>query len=223
MCFISSLIFCSSTPPPTKVSDKSYPSLCRRETTSIKRTCPFALSKRSVCYGRTRDGRCARSGGWGHLIGDGGSAYGLGRDALCAVARDIDGCSEHTVLTSMLSERKGLVDQNTIISYVYSNDKRAVSSLSPIVEEACSACDPVAMRIIEDNAKDLVSDVLAVSDRLALTRCRIVLLGGLLENDTCFRKCFVRLLGQSGPTLEVVEPLHNAAEGALLEAKVSGR
>ncbi len=177
----------------------------------------------SVCYGRTRDGRCARSGGWGHLIGDGGSAYGLGRDALCAVARDIDGCSEHTVLTSMLSERKGLVDQNTIISYVYSNDKRAVSSLSPIVEEACSAGDPVAMRILEDNAKDLVSDVLAVSDRLALTRCRIVLLGGLLENDTCFRKCFIRLLGQSRPTLEVVEPLHNAAEGALLEAKVSGR
>jgi hypothetical protein len=79
------------------------------------------------------------------------------------------------------------------------------------------------MRIVGDNAKDLVSNVLAVSDRLALTGCRIVLLGGLLENDTCFRGCFVRLLRQSRPSLEVAEPLHNAAEGALLEAGVSGR
>ena len=177
----------------------------------------------SVCYGRTKDKRSARSGGWGHLIGDGGSAYGLGRDALCAVAKDIDGCAEHTVLTSMLSEEKGLCDQNSIISYVYSNDKRAVSSLAPIVEKACSACDPVAMRIVEDNAKELLANVLAVSDKLSLTKCRIALLGGLLENDTRFRECIVRILGQSRPSLVVVKPLHNAAEGALLEAKVSGR
>ena len=177
----------------------------------------------SVCYGRTKDGRSARSGGWGHLIGDRGSAYGLGHDALCAVARDIDGCAGHTVLTSLFSNQKGLTDQNTIISYVYSNDKRAVSSLAPMVDKACASCDPVAMRIVEDNAEDLLADVLAVSDRLALTGCRIALLGGLLENDTRFRECFVRILGQSRPDLEVVTPLHNAAEGALLEAEASGR
>lgn len=175
----------------------------------------------SVCFGKTKSGLSARSGGWGHLIGDNGSAYGLGRDALCAVAKDIDGCGEHTILTSMLS-KKGLRDQNTIISYVYSNDKRAVSSLAPIVEEAFSKSDAVAKRIVEDNAKDLVENILAVSRRLALSKCRIALLGGLLENETNFRHCVIQILEQNKAGFEIVKPLHNSAEGALLEAKVLG-
>lgn len=176
----------------------------------------------SVCYGKTKDGLCARSGGWGHLIGDEGSAYGLGRDALIAVTKEIDGCTEHTALTPMLSEKLGLSDQNTIISYVYSNDKRAVSSLAPMVEKAFSDSDSVAKRIIEDNAKSLVDNILAVSRRLALHKCRIALLGGLLENETYFYQCVLGILRQSSPDFEVVKPLHNAAEGALLEAKALG-
>ncbi len=172
----------------------------------------------SVCYGKTKAGQCARSGGWGHLIGDRGSAYGLGRDALIAVSKVIDGYGDQTVLSDMLSDGFGLVDQSSIISYVYSNDKRAVSSLAPVVERAFSKGDAVAVRIVEENAQDLVDSVLSVSHRLGLNRCRIALLGGLLEHDTNFRRCFVSRLGMCNANLEVISPLHNAAEGALLEA-----
>ncbi len=176
----------------------------------------------SVVYGRNKSGASFRCGGWGHLIGDGGSAYGLGRDALVAVAKAIDGYGESTVLSSMLSDKLGLRDQNSIISYVYSNDKRAVSSLAPIVEKACSASDPVATRIVEDNAKALVDCVLSVSRRLGMDRCRIALLGGLFEHETSFRRCFVHELERRKANLQVTSPLHNAAEGALLEAVKTG-
>ena len=36
----------------------------------------------SIAVGRAPDGRTARAGGWGHLIGDEGSAYGVVLDAL---------------------------------------------------------------------------------------------------------------------------------------------
>ena len=45
----------------------------------------------SIAVGRTPDGRTARAGGWGHLIGDEGSAYLFVLDALRLVARRDDG------------------------------------------------------------------------------------------------------------------------------------
>ena len=45
----------------------------------------------SIAVGRAPDGRTARAGGWGHLIGDEGSAYGVVLDALRLVARRWDG------------------------------------------------------------------------------------------------------------------------------------
>ncbi len=176
----------------------------------------------SVCFGRTKDGKTMRSGGWGHLIGDDGSAYGLGRDALIAVTKCIDGYGEPTALCSMISDELGLCDQTSIISYVYSNDKRAVANLSPLVERACSLKDPVALKMVEDNAEALVENVISVSRGLGLDGCRLALIGGLFEHGTNFRRCFLNELERRKANLQVTSPLHNAAEGALLEAEKSG-
>ena len=105
-----------------------------------------------------------------------------------------------------------------IVTYVYSNDKSAVAAISHIVDEAASENDPVAIRIIRDNAAQLVSQVTAVSDRLDLKSCDVALLGGLLANPTPLRAQFVRLLSEANPMLKCTEPLHSAAEGAVMEA-----
>ena len=75
----------------------------------------------SICFGRGRNGEEARSGGWGHLIGDEGSAYALGRDALSAVARAMDGYGKQTMLTSLLASELGLDTRSRIISYMKSS------------------------------------------------------------------------------------------------------
>ncbi|MEO7003328.1 MAG: BadF/BadG/BcrA/BcrD ATPase family protein [Ktedonobacterales bacterium] len=45
----------------------------------------------SIALGRNAQGRFARAGGWGHLLGDEGSGYDIGRQALQAVVRAADG------------------------------------------------------------------------------------------------------------------------------------
>src|SRR6476646_8141875 len=45
----------------------------------------------SIVYGRNGAGEAARAGGWGHMIGDEGSGYWIGREALAAVMRAADG------------------------------------------------------------------------------------------------------------------------------------
>lgn len=172
----------------------------------------------SVCFGKNGRGESARSGGWGHIIGDRGSGYGLGHDALVAVTDFLDGKGEKTALSDMISKEVGLFDQSTIISYVYQHDKSAVAALAPIVEKACSKGDDTAATIVDDNAGALVRDVAAVAKRLGLESSKVAFLGGLLENDTCFRKSFVRQLRKQLPNLVIVEKAHSASEGAAMIA-----
>src|SRR3954470_15784363 len=54
----------------------------------------------SIVYGRNADGEAARAGGWGHMIGDEGSGYWIGREALAAVMRASDGRGPATALTA---------------------------------------------------------------------------------------------------------------------------
>ena len=171
----------------------------------------------SVCYGKNKDGKTAMAGGWGHLIGDAGSGYGIGRDALAAVSRLYDGYGKASVLKDLLARELNLDTAEKIVSYVYSNDKSAVAALSPLVEKACTSGDPVAMEIVRTNAEALVQLVKTVSSRLGLTSCKVALLGGLLEHETPLKAEFVDLL-HSSTNLHCVSPLHSAAEGAALEA-----
>ena len=39
----------------------------------------------SCCFGKTSDGRTAKMGGWGHILGDKGSGFEIGLRALKAV------------------------------------------------------------------------------------------------------------------------------------------
>ena len=57
----------------------------------------------SVCLGRTRDGRAARVGGWGPLLGDEGSGYQMALQALQVATQAADGRgSAHAVLQAIL-------------------------------------------------------------------------------------------------------------------------
>src|SRR5260370_5355275 len=56
----------------------------------------------SVAFGRNGDGSEARAGGWGPILGDEGSGFGIARDALAAIVRAWDGRGKPTSMTDML-------------------------------------------------------------------------------------------------------------------------
>ena len=172
----------------------------------------------SVCFGKNKNGNSAMAGGWGHLIGDAGSGYGIGRDALSAVARMYDGYGQPTILKDLISQELILDTAEKIVSYVYSNDKSAVAALSPIVEKAYAMGDAVATQIIRSNAASLVQLVSTVASRLCFESCDVALLGGLMEHETALRKEFEKLMSEKDPDLRCVGPLRSAAEGAVMEA-----
>jgi len=172
----------------------------------------------SIVFAKGRDRSLERAGGWGHLIGDEGSGYGLGRDGLSAVAKSMDGYGLDTQITSMIASYFNLKSRSDIITYVYSQDKCAVSALAVCVEQAAKNGDSVALSIIEKNAKALVDAVMAVSFKLELGETNVALLGGLISHDTVMRQSFVAQMGQRDSNKTCIDPIHDAVTGAVMMA-----
>ncbi len=181
--------------------------------------CILIAGTGSICLCRSRTGETFRAGGWGHLIGDAGSGYALGRDALAAIALAVDGCGADTMLRTLVAREKQLTTRTEIISYVYGGDKSHVAAIAPLVEQAADAGDPVAMEIIGKNAAALVRLVEAVTSNSRIPRCELGMLGGLLENDTHLRRAFLAQMGCKLPEISCIQPRQSAAQGAVLMAR----
>ena len=167
----------------------------------------------SICFGKNNAGETARSGGYGHLIDDGGSGYALGRDVLSAAVRTIDGRSHSPAILEAVYTRLGGSTPGDIISFVYGpdTDKSAIAKFAGIALEFAALGDKEAARILERNAEDLGELVATVQKQLDLPGCPIALLGGLLSSENPYRTVVVEQLSRLGP---VQSPAHDALWGA---------
>jgi N-acetylglucosamine kinase-like BadF-type ATPase len=124
----------------------------------------------SIVYGRNFAGEAARAGGWGHMIGDEGSGYWIGREALAAVMRGADGRGPDTALAGEILGHFGVADVSRLPRIVYDREmpRVSVAALGPIVQAVASDGDAVAMRILERAAEELVLGARSVTTRLEM-------------------------------------------------------
>lgn len=167
----------------------------------------------SICFGKNSAGETARSGGYGHLIDDGGSGYALGRDVLSLAVRTVDGRNSSTGVLNAVYQQLQADRPEQIVSFVYSpgTDKSAIAKFSWIALEQAETGDPGAQEILARNAGELAQLVLAVQRKLRLEGCRIALLGGLLTGENLYRRT---VCGALNPLGTVLAPEHDALWGA---------
>jgi N-acetylglucosamine kinase-like BadF-type ATPase len=124
----------------------------------------------SIVYGRNGRGEAARAGGWGHMIGDEGSGYWIGREALAAVMRAGDGRGPATRLRRDVLAHFGIDDVSRLPRIVYDRDipRKSVAALGPLVDRAAAQGDAVATRILEQAADELVLAARSVATRLEM-------------------------------------------------------
>lgn len=167
----------------------------------------------AICFGRNARGETARSGGYGHLIDDGGSGYALGRDVFRAAVQTADGRASATELQNAVYRRLGIQEPGGIVAFIYdpATDKSAVAKYAAIALEWAEKGDPAALDILADGARELYALVEAVQRKLGLCPCTIALLGGLLEYDNPYRRKVVQTLAPLG---DVIPPAHDPLWGA---------
>ena len=111
----------------------------------------------SIAFARDRNGRVHRSGGYGWQLGDEGGGYWLGRRALLAAGRAVDGRGEGSTLLSRLLAALGLTDFDTLIRWASLATPAQVAALAPLVLNAAEEGEVVAQLALDDAARELVA------------------------------------------------------------------
>lgn len=131
-------------------------------------------------------------GGWGYLADDYLSGFDLGKDAIMASARAINGVGEDTVLVKYLQEHF----DNTLwysMARIYNEGIKGVATLSRYVIKAYKENDLVAKRIV-DKRIEKVTSIIKNKTRNFAKPIKVVLFGGIFENNSCIINEFKRIL-----------------------------
>jgi N-acetylglucosamine kinase-like BadF-type ATPase len=185
----------------------------------------------SIVYGRSAAGEAARAGGWGHMIGDEGSGYWIGREALAAVMRAADGRGPATQLTPGILAHFEVADVSRLPRIVYDREqpRMSVAALGPLVQGASAAGDAVAARILERAADELVLAAQSVAARLEMRGDEFTfhLAGGVFRVVPWLTDELTRRLVEVAPRSQVEllarEPAVGAVWLALAEANGGAR
>jgi len=173
----------------------------------------------SVVLGKIREGETRMIGGWGRVLGDEGSGYHLGLEALKAVTREFDARTGSGTLRSMFAERFGWTTRDRVIAAVY-KEQFALPSLAPLVLEAADAGDEVCRGILERAAGCLTDHVAPLASHWPTSASMgIVFIGGLIDHDTSYARILSTILMARFPSVVIHPPAHPPVIGAIILAR----
>ena len=171
----------------------------------------------SALISRTKDGQLARVGGWGYLIGDEGSGYTIGKRGLSAVAHALDG-GPYTTLVQRLADNHDINGRYELIKSIF-REQWALQAMAPIVLEAATEGDTVAMELLQSEVSLLVQQASWLYAQAPNIKRQICLSGGL-SRSKIYRKAFVQSLRKKLPDFELCRSEIASTYGAVRLAQL---
>ncbi len=160
----------------------------------------------------------ARVDGWGHIVGDAGSGYWIGRAALEAGLRAHDGRGEATSLTALLNENFSTPEAAYIELQTNPDRVKYIASFAKQVTTLAES-DTVAAAIIRQAGHELAVSVATALRRAGLLSVnaapRISWAGALLSGGRLHGEFEAALRGLV-PTVDITRPLGLPLDGVAL-------
>lgn len=196
----------------------------------------------AIALGIDDEGERFYSDGWGPILGDEGSGYWIGLEALRAVCRAADGRGAKTRLTNSILNTLNLPHPEALVHFVHSRHSRReeIAELARVVLNMAGDT-PLATEIRERAVAHLGNTVISVA-RTMLSRAQdragyssppsvsvpVALRGGLFEDDF-FKASVGYTIGERMVELKrdflplgswkIIKPQFDAAVGAALMAQ----
>lgn len=176
----------------------------------------------AICFGKNNEGKIARSGGWGYLLGDEGSGYFIGREAIIAALKDFDGRGEKTKLRLVIEQQFHLSSIDQIIPQIYQNkiDRVAIADLAPIVFDLATKGEFIAEEIIRQTGRELGLLAKAVAQRLHFENdeIKVALIGSIFKQKDMLINGISKELYEISWNIEILDPMFAPQYGAALLA-----
>ena len=176
----------------------------------------------SIAYGRDRQGRTLRAGGWGFAIGDEGSAHWIARSAIAALLRlsDEDQKAADSGLAQSLFRTWKV---NSLLDLA-----RAANSIPPpdfaaLFPDVVSSKDDIAREGLSSGGRELARLAATLVHRLFPDRATgpipVGVTGGVFRHSELVRETFYNELRRLDPRTEVNLQVVDPVEGALRMAR----
>lgn len=174
----------------------------------------------TVCLGRAADSRLQRVGGWGHLLGDDGSGFFIGRAGLRAALAAFDGRGP---ATSLVGHAEANLNQNLVlgIARLYESPSRVndIAQFTRHVVDAARKGDHVAQTILHNAVNALVEHVVAAYGALFEEEpAEVSYTGGAFREKELLLDEFTRLIEARLPQAMLTPPEGTPLDGAVLLA-----
>lgn len=176
----------------------------------------------SIAFGRDRQGRAARAGGWGFAIGDEGSAHWIGRAAVKALLRASDASDEvaSSPLAAALFKAWGV---RSLSDLAHAGNSIPPPDFSALLPAVLASEDDLAAEVLRAAGTELAGIVLVIVGRLfpkaEYTNVPVAMIGGVFRHAELVRQVFYNELRRLDERVEVQPQVIAPVEGALRMAR----
>ena len=167
----------------------------------------------SISFGINGD-KSVRCGGWGHLLGDEGSAYKISIEAIKRMIFENDNNLEKSELTKKAMEYLKIENIDEVIPFVYSSTKDEVAKLAPVVSILAEDGDEISISIMEKEGLELAKTTENTYKKLGFEKCSIGLVGGVIRKSKVVRAVFEKYLNENINVVSYIDTSVSAAKGA---------
>ncbi|MBP1765167.1 MAG: gspK 1, partial [Firmicutes bacterium] len=169
----------------------------------------LAAGTGSIACGITKEGQETRVGGWGHLVGDEGSGYSIGKAAITQALKSYDGREKSSGLPAAILQELSCANAEELVQWVYSSrfSVAQVAALTPSIVRLAEGGDEQAETIIGDACQELENMAYTVIKKLDLLTVdfSLILTGGVLKNQFV-RRQLMKQLTDTRPGLQALDP-----------------
>ena len=177
----------------------------------------------SNTIGRAPDGSRESAGGWSSRLGDEGSGYWIGVNAIRRALHAFDR-EQPTEVLKRVSEVWGTPTMDDFINLGDSTPGPDFAALAPVIHELAEAGDSVALGVLQQAAVDLVAFVLLVRSKIRRKHSiagevPVAWTGGVIEKMDLVREAFFKGLHDAAPEMPVGREAVVPLQGALWRAE----
>ncbi|VEU80307.1 BadF/BadG/BcrA/BcrD ATPase family [Haploplasma axanthum] len=147
----------------------------------------------SIIYANDKE-RVFRVGGFGHIIGDEGSAYHLVIEAIRYLINDYEKNAELSTFSKEFMNLLQIEDIQDIKSFVYGHSKDYTAGFSKLISKMALNGNKKAIDLLENEGKLLAEQVYSAYKKMGNERIKIALRGGFLKNAPYVKEKFIKEL-----------------------------
>lgn len=178
----------------------------------------------SNTLGRTSAGVRITVGGWGPALGDQGSAYWIGHQALRAAVRAKDFGQPTRILERVVAFWKA-PSLSEVVNMAHAAPD--FSLLAPLVAQCAEEGDAVALEVLERGGRLLGEDAVEAFRQVRQLEPdqpmpRIAFAGSILEKVAFVRESMIETIRHALPTVEILAEAVDPVMGALWRARQLG-